>query len=170
MRGPFTISHNVWSQMVPMAPQTNGRGDSLENPGFMDTAKSSLKGWSRLLLQNGIEDRRCPAQWLSLPGAEPLMTQPRPSSSSRASEATSRVGDATAAVAGGVVGAAVQGVIGGVEGAANGIRDGWRKGSRSVAGRPGGAWVQGVVGGIRGVAIGIRDGWSTGSRFRARPR
>jgi hypothetical protein len=53
------------------------------------------------------------------------------------SEATSRVADATAAVAGGVVGAAVEGVIGGIQGAANRIRDGRRKGSQSVAGRQG---------------------------------
>jgi hypothetical protein len=56
------------------------------------------------------------------------------------SEATSRVADATAAVAGGVVGAAVKGVIGGIQGAANGIRDGRRKGNQSVAGRQGAAW------------------------------
>ena len=53
------------------------------------------------------------------------MTEPGPSSGSRASGARSRVADATAAVAGGVVGAAVKGVIGGVQGAAKGIRDGW---------------------------------------------
>jgi hypothetical protein len=47
------------------------------------------------------------------------------------SKATSRVADATAAVAGGVVGAAVEGVIGGIQGAAKGIRDGWSVGSRS---------------------------------------
>ena len=156
--------------MVPMTHQISGRRDNLENSGFIYSAKGSRTGWSRLLLQNGIEDRRSPAQWLPLPGAERLMTQPRRSSRSRASEATSRLGDATAAVAAGVVGAAVNGVIGGIQGAANGIRDGWHKDSRSVAGRPGGAWVQGVIAGIRGVAIGIRDGWSTGSRSRRLPR
>jgi hypothetical protein len=44
------------------------------------------------------------------------MTEPGPSSGSRASGARSRVADATAAVAGGVVGAAVKGVIGGIQG------------------------------------------------------
>ena len=170
MRGPFTISHNVWSQMVPIAPQTNGRGDNPENPGFMDTAKSSLTACSRLLLQNGIVDRRSLAQWPPLPGAEPLMTKPIPSRRSRASEAMSQVGDAAAAVASGVVSAVVKGVIGGIQGAASGINDGWRKGSQSVAGRPGRAWGQGVIGGIRGVAVGIRDGWSAGSQSRRLPR
>ena len=75
-----------------------------------------------------------------------------------------------AAVTRRVVGAAVKGAIGGIQGAANGIRDGWRKGSPSVAGRPGQAWVKGVIGGIQGTADGIRDGWSTGSQYRRPPR
>ena len=116
--------------------------------------------------RNGIDDRRSPAQWLPLPRAERLMTQPGPSSRSRASQAASRLADTTASVAAGVAGAAVKGVIGGIQGAANGVRDGWRKGSQSVAGRPGRAWVQGVLGGFRGAANGTRDGWSTGSQSR----
>ena len=52
---------------------------------------------------------------------ERLMTEPGPSSGSRAGGARSRVADATAAVAGGVVGAAVKGVIGGIQGTADGI-------------------------------------------------
>ena len=135
----------------------------------MYSAKSCRTGWFCLLLQNGAEDRRSPAQWLPRPEAERLMTHPRPSSRARASEATSRVGDAAAALAGGVIGAAIKGMIGGIQGAANGIRDGWCKGSRSVAGRPGGAWVHGLIGGIRGFAIGIRDGWGTGSQSRRLP-
>ena len=76
----------------------------------------------------------------------------------------------TSKVARGVVGAAAKGLIGGFQGTANGVRDGWRKGSQSVAGRPGEAWIKGVIGGIQGAAKGIRDGWSTGSRSRLLPR
>ena len=101
---------------------------------------------------------------------ERLMTEPGPSSGSRASGARSRVADATAAVAGGVVGAAVKGVIGGIQGTVDGIREGWRKGSQSVAGRPGEAWVKGVIGGVQGAAKGIRDGWSMRGQFRRRTR
>jgi hypothetical protein len=74
------------------------------------------------------------------------------------------------AVARRMIGAAVKGVIGGIQGAAKGIRDGWSKGSLSVAGRPGQAWVKGFIGGIQGAANGIRDGWSTGSQSRRPPR
>ena len=48
----------------------------------------------------------------------------------------SRMADAATAVAGRVVGAAAKGLVNGTQGAADGIRDGWRKGSQSVAGRP----------------------------------
>ena len=95
------------------------------------------------------------------------MTEPGPSSGSRASGARSRVADATAAVAGGMV---VKGVIGGIQGSVDGIREGWRKGSQSVAGRPGEAWVKGVIGGVQGAAKGIRDGWSMRGQFRRRTR
>jgi hypothetical protein len=98
------------------------------------------------------------------------MRQSDPSSRSLRREATSQLAGATAAVAKRMVGAAAKGVIGGIHGTANGIRDGWRKGSLSVAGRPGQAWVKGVIGGIHGAANGIRDGWSTGSPSRRPPR
>jgi hypothetical protein len=78
-------------------------------------------------------------------------------------EALSRMADATTAAAGRVVGAAIEGLIGGAQDAADGIRNGWRKGSQSIAGRPGMAWAKGVLGGIQGATKGIRDGWNTGS-------
>ena len=59
------------------------------------------------------------------------MTQSDPSGRSLRHATTSRLADATAAVAGRVVGAAIKGVIGGIQGAANGIRDGWSAGSQS---------------------------------------
>jgi hypothetical protein len=79
----------------------SSRRDNLENPGFMYSAKVSRTDWSGRRLQHGTEERRSPAQWLPLPGAERPMTQPRPSSRSHASEATARLGDAKAAVVAG---------------------------------------------------------------------
>jgi hypothetical protein len=114
-------------------------------------------------------DHRSFARRLQILAAERAMTRPPRSSRSGTSKAASRVSETTAAVARGAVGAAVNGAIGGIRGTANGIRDGWRKGSQSVAGRPGEAWVMGLIGGVRGTANGIRDGWSA-SIQRRRPR
>jgi hypothetical protein len=66
-------------------------------------------------------------------------------------------------LAGRIIGAAAEGVVNGTQDAADGIRNGWRKGSQSIAGRSGMAWAKGVLGGIQGATKGIRDGWSTGS-------
>src|SRR5262245_53665646 len=54
-------------------------------------------------------------------------------------QAMSRAADAAATVADRVVGAGLKGLISGTHGAADGVRDGWRKGSQSVADR-GRAW------------------------------
>jgi hypothetical protein len=73
--------------------------------------------------------------------------------------------DTATAVVGKVVRGAVGGLVYGTQGAAEGIRDGWDKGSLSVAGRPGRAWAKGLAGGIQGAAKGIRDGWSATSQL-----
>jgi hypothetical protein len=98
------------------------------------------------------------------------MTQPGEPRRSGARKATGWASDAAAALTRVVVGAGVKGVVGGIRGSANGIRDGWREGSQSVAGRPGEAWIMGVTGGIRGTVNGIRDGWSARSQSRRPPR
>jgi hypothetical protein len=131
-----------------------------------DAAHGSPPGSTRRV--GSPRDHRSSARWLPLPAAERPMTRPGRSSRFGTSKAASRLSDTTAAVARGAVGATVKGVIGGVRGTAKGIRDGWRKGSQSVAGRPGEAWVMGVIGGIRGTVNGTHDGWIAGSQSRSR--